>query len=140
MSTPANYILFVDDDDDDRQLLQECCEQLGGGVRTFFLTSGEAVFQFLASLYSADAFPSLIVLDVNMPGMGGGEVLLRLKRNSLYRHIPVVIHSTAAHLSSQYATLGAAAFCPKGSTYAQWQRNVSSFFQHVLPSPSALTL
>src|SRR6476661_8816873 len=101
MSATANYILFIDDDDDDRQLIQDCCEQLGVGLRARFLSSGEALLRFLSSLRDLDDYPSLIVLDINMPVMSGAETLLCLKRHPLYRHIPVVIHSTAGQELSQ---------------------------------------
>ena len=138
MSTAPTYILFVDDDDDDRQLLQDCCEQLGLGLRARFLPSGEAVFWFLSTLSGFEAYPSLIVLDVNMPGMGGAETLLRLKRHSRYRQIPVVVHTTASYEPSQYTTLGADAFCSKACSYAQWKHNVASFFHRVSSSSGAL--
>ncbi|WP_162945036.1 response regulator [Flavisolibacter nicotianae] len=139
MSTTSTFILFVDDDDDDRQLLQECCEQLGFGLRACFLSSGEAVFWFLSTLSGPVAYPSLIVLDINMPGMGGAETLLRLKRNAQYRHIPVLIHTTDGHEPLQYTSLGAEGFCPKACSYEQWKRNVASFFTRLSASPSALS-
>jgi CheY-like chemotaxis protein len=41
-------------------------------------------------------FPSLIVLDINMPVMKGLEALSILKTNDRYRNIPVVMFSTSA--------------------------------------------
>lgn len=39
--------------------------------------------------------PDLILLDVNLPGQGGFEVLSRIKSNAIYRTIPVVMLSAS---------------------------------------------
>lgn len=38
--------------------------------------------------------PSLIISDIRMPKMDGGEFLRYLKSNSLFKHIPVVMLSS----------------------------------------------
>jgi CheY-like chemotaxis protein len=40
--------------------------------------------------------PDLILLDVNLPGQDGFEVLSRIKSNAIYRTIPVVMLSASA--------------------------------------------
>ena len=42
-----------------------------------------------------DELPSLIVLDYNMPGLTGSELLSSLKTANRYRNIPKVILSTS---------------------------------------------
>lgn len=39
--------------------------------------------------------PDVIILDLRMPSMNGGEFLARLRANDLYRLIPVVVLSAA---------------------------------------------
>jgi twitching motility two-component system response regulator PilH len=41
-----------------------------------------------------EIYPDLIVMDVNMPGMNGFEVVQALKRNHQYAAIPVVMLTT----------------------------------------------
>jgi uncharacterized protein (TIGR02266 family) len=41
--------------------------------------------------------PDLIVLDLNMPRMGGVECCQILKRHELYRHIPIVMVTLSSH-------------------------------------------
>ena len=38
-----------------------------------------------------DLRPSALVLDVNMPGMDGFEVLMRMRRDTHIRHVPVIL-------------------------------------------------
>ena len=51
----------------------------------FPISSGEKLFQMLEGL-----LPALILLDIEMVGMNGFEVLGKLKANSRFAHIPVV--------------------------------------------------
>lgn len=41
--------------------------------------------------------PSLILLDLRMPGFGGLDVLKRLKKSSRYRRVPAVVLSTSTN-------------------------------------------
>ncbi len=78
----SNSLIFVVDD-----------EPEAGGVLTYYLEkSGKEVAQFLNGpdcLEALDRKPSLICLDINMPGMDGFEVLKRVKERD--SHMPVVM-------------------------------------------------
>jgi CheY-like chemotaxis protein len=41
-----------------------------------------------------EELPTLIVLDINIPGMDGIDILRYVKSELNYRHIPVVLYST----------------------------------------------
>lgn len=43
--------------------------------------------------------PALILLDINLPGLSGFEVLVKIKRHHECRNIPVVMLSTSGHAS-----------------------------------------
>lgn len=68
------HVYIVDDDDALRQSVEVLLEVAGGFVTRSF-ESGEA---FLAQLPEADA--GCVLLDLNMPGLNGIEVLRRLQR------------------------------------------------------------
>jgi CheY-like chemotaxis protein len=59
--------------------------------------------------------PDLIVLDINMPGGTGLEVLKRLRMSTKTQHIPVVVVSAEPNpeVESQARNLGAADFLHK---------------------------
>ena len=40
--------------------------------------------------------PCLIVLDYNMPGLNGADILRELGTNERYKHIPRIVWSTSA--------------------------------------------
>ena len=106
----APFILLVDDDEDDRFLMQLSFRECYPQVNLKTLGTPEELFPFLRSL-SNDQYPSLILLDFNMPRLNGGEVLLRLKQSNLFSHIPVVVYSTGMNLlrQEQLTALGATA-------------------------------
>jgi adenylate cyclase len=107
---PGN-ILIVDDDPLNRRLLTKSLEQ--DGHRTTELDNGFAALQALGA---ADAErPDLVLLDVEMPGLDGIEVLERLKADDELRHVPVIMISGVEDSASIVRCIeaGAEDFLPK---------------------------
>ncbi|MEP6757911.1 MAG: response regulator [Actinomycetota bacterium] len=86
MQRPPGYVLIVDDDALNRRLLAKNLEE--DGHRTTQIDNG---FAALAAI-EADT-PDLILLDIEMPGLDGIEVLERMKDDARFRHIPVIMIS-----------------------------------------------
>ncbi|MCK5876647.1 MAG: response regulator [Candidatus Marithrix sp.] len=82
-------ILVIDDDVAVRDLLQKELSRLGYAVAT--ASNGEEGLRLAKKLR-----PDGILLDINMPGINGWQVLSLLKRNSLLSDIPVIIVSIEA--------------------------------------------
>jgi CheY-like chemotaxis protein len=92
-------VLVIDDDPNSRDLLQRMLEAEGYAVAT--ASSGEEGLDLARSLR-----PSLITLDVLMPGMDGWAVLRQLKADSDLQHTPVIMVSVTSEMDMAY-TLGA---------------------------------
>ena len=88
-----HHILLIDDDEEERYLLHEAFKAVGYNGHLKFLTSGEAALKYL-QLLSPPFFPSLIVLDFNMPGLNGAEILAQIKRMEGSTAIPIVFYSS----------------------------------------------
>ena len=90
-------IVLVDDDDEDAFVLRKAFS--GGRIPVDFehLLGGGDLMTYLSgvSRLSADRSPSLILLDINMPGMDGFEVLRKLRSEEATRAIPVVMFTTS---------------------------------------------
>jgi two-component system, chemotaxis family, chemotaxis protein CheY len=78
-------ILVVDDDADLRETLQLLLDD--SGYRVTAAASGQAALDLL----KAGARPSMILLDLMMPGMNGWQFLERARADSILDSIPVVI-------------------------------------------------
>jgi len=87
-------ILLVEDDPADQKLIKSMIEKQNIGHNLRATRSAEEALDFLRSGESfAEGFtqPDLIMLDLNMPGMGGKEFLKLVKNDDGLKQIPVVI-------------------------------------------------
>jgi CheY-like chemotaxis protein len=89
-------ILFVDDDPDDIEFYGDGMRSIQPGISIEEASSGLRAMEYLNEAKTRNELPSLIVLDVNMPKMGGHETLLEIKKDNALFSIPVVIFSTAS--------------------------------------------
>ena len=84
-------VLIVDDDDADVMMIEEALD--GTPVALQRATDGQAALDLLAR--AGVRRPDLILLDLNMPGMGGLQTLARLKADDELTTIPVVVLTTS---------------------------------------------
>jgi len=93
-------ILVADDDPDDRHMTQEAFTESKLANRLFFVEDGIEVFEYLdrTGRYAdpkSSPWPSLLLLDLNMPKMDGREVLGRLKADPRYCTIRPIVMTTS---------------------------------------------
>jgi len=96
--TKDQTILIVDDDGDFSDVLRQILQR--EGYRTLSVTNGEEALTTLKEIR-----PSLIFLDLKMPGMDGFAVLEHLRADDRWQSIPVVILSGADVSDTQRALL-----------------------------------
>jgi len=91
----ARDILIVDDDAVQMLVFRHLLQQLGCEHRCHSAENGLEALQFLRrqGAYGKAPKPELIILDLNMPGMNGCEVLVEIKRDPELRSIPVIMFS-----------------------------------------------
>ena len=92
-------VLVIDDDEHSRDLIRRALEVEGYSIAT--ARTGDEGLELAQSLS-----PSLITLDILMPGTDGWSVLSQLKKDPATRSIPVVMLSIASDRQMGYA-LGA---------------------------------
>ncbi len=85
-STKVANLLIVDDAPANLELLAGLLRRAGFRVRP--VPSGELALQA-----ARHELPDLILLDINMPGMNGYEVCVRLKADSALQAVPVIFLS-----------------------------------------------
>ena len=88
-------ILLVDDEEGIQLLYREEFEEEGFEVTTAY-NGAEALEQFSQEL------PDLVILDINMPGMNGIEVLRRMKE--INPNLPVILSSAYPEYKQDLST------------------------------------
>jgi two-component system, response regulator len=86
-------VLVVEDSLDDFEATQRAFRKAGLDKKIEHMKSGEEALQYLKT--PGNSWPSLILLDLNMPGMGGRKTLEFLKKNDTLKDIPVVVLTTS---------------------------------------------
>lgn len=91
-------ILLVEDDAGDQKLISKSMAAQKIANYLYTVRSGEEALEYLQHSKEGDEQcprPDLILLDLNMPGMGGKEFLRRIKSDEELDTIPVVILTTS---------------------------------------------
>ncbi len=123
ISNPKNLVYIVDDDPDDRQIILDAFLENNTAMDYVFIENGDELMQTLSGC-GEDDFPSLILLDLNMPGMLGMQALKEIKQNPRYTHIPTIVLTTSTLISDRSASysLGANCFLSKPASYSELVR------------------
>jgi CheY-like chemotaxis protein len=86
-------ILYVEDSPGEAFLLQEAVRTLNNNVQLVTAGDGEVALNLLLS---ASVRPCVIVLDLNLPGIDGTEVLKAVKSHPELSAIPTVMFAETA--------------------------------------------
>ncbi len=86
-------ILLVDDSEIDCRLTVEALRDAKLRNRMHVVHDGEAALEYLRR--PGERPPDLVLLDLNLPGLDGREVLEEIKSDPALKHIPVVILTTS---------------------------------------------
>lgn len=91
-------ILLVEDNPADIRLTQEAFKEGKLSNRLSIVSDGEQALAYLnrKSPFEHAKRPDLILLDLNLPGKSGREVLADIKNNPKLRQIPVIMLTTSS--------------------------------------------
>lgn len=112
-----NLVLLADDDCDDRELFTDVVSEISAAIH---VTTVENGLQLMSHLHETGAaLPSVIFLDLNMPGKSSRECLVEIKNNPRFNDIPVVIYSTSVNKKDIQEThgIGANLYVPKPNSF-----------------------
>ncbi|MGZ5189867.1 MAG: response regulator [Flavisolibacter sp.] len=90
-----NTILWADDDMDDLQMMREILLKNEQNFHIVEVGNGREALYFLEQALHHDKLPCLIILDINMPVLGGKETLTTIKNREEFKSIPVVVFTTS---------------------------------------------
>ncbi len=102
MTSNREPLLVVEDSNDDFKMLQRLMQRMDVLNPIYRCTNGDEALDFLyqsGSYKGSDTAPkpSVILLDLNLPGIDGRDVLERLKQDRTFQEIPIVIFTTSSN-------------------------------------------
>ena len=127
-------ILMIDDDEEDFSLVKEALVSRRLKVDLYWAQDGDEAMNFLfrKGEYVNAPTPNLILLDLNMPGKNGFDVLQDIKAHKDLRKIPVVILTSSGDeksVSRGYNT-GASSFMLKPLTFDEMANAMQSLCEY----------
>ena len=91
------HILLIEDNPADARLVHEALVEARLACKLNWKNTGGDARAFLSETVTADpaSAPDLILLDLNLPGVHGMEILSEIKTDPRLQHIPVIVLSSS---------------------------------------------
>lgn len=126
-------LLLVEDSVADAKLVALALEESGSTTQVTRAEDGAAALELLDRVLTGAALrPDLVVLDLNLPRVGGLDVLRRIKSDPDLRTVPVVVFSTSraeVDVAAAYAC-GASSYVVKPLDLHRFMEVVTSIEQY----------
>jgi len=123
-------ILLIEDSLADAKIIERALRESNISHHLTVITNGRDALTYLFALRESagpsDCQPDLILLDLNLPGLDGCQVLTRIKSDPGLRVIPVVILTTSHRDEDILRTYsaGANSYISKPDEYSSYRRLV----------------
>src|SRR4051812_7181421 len=139
---PVTDILLVEDNRADARPTVEAIREADSSVNLLTARTGEEALRMLQGEAGKPVSPKLIVLDLNLPGLDGRQVLRELKADPKIRHIPVVVLTTSDNEDDLWTSYreGANCYVTKPidlEDFVALIRSIEDLFLRRAPSPWA---
>jgi len=135
-----SYIVIVEDNPADVVLVREALSTNDVCCTLERYETGESALAALAKRESpADLnFPSLVILDWNLPILSGAEVLQTIRRWSRFHATPIAVltSSGSPRDRSQAMRLGATRYIQKPMNFEDFMQEVGGQIRELLAGPS----
>ena len=127
---PDFHILLVDDSLADVKIIERALRESNIQHRLTVIHDGRRALEYLERLQDpnipADREPDLILLDLNLPGIDGGQILAEIKKDIYLKSIPVVVLTTSRREEDILSTYqaGANTYIQKPSEFPRYREIV----------------
>ena len=150
IASHQSSLLLIEDSDEDFTAFVRFSRQFMSQHPIIRCRNGEEAIQFLEEANcndcsSAGNFPALIVLDLNLPGTDGREILTLITNHSQWKQIPTIIFTSSTTLKDiQFCyRQGARSYILKPIDIQQLEKTIKALWEYwfgivVLPSRSNL--
>lgn len=127
-----DYILHLDDDPEDVLLFRNAMLQFNPGLKYLNIDLPHQGLEFLDTTLN---LPCFIILDLNMPGMNGMDLLIAIKSNPRLRKVPIGILTTSSLISdSEFCKKHCDFYFLKPFEFSGYESIVTSMMDFCRPS------
>lgn len=118
-------LLFIDDDQDDLELFRDAIKIVDPTHRCLMVAKGDDGLRMLETVK-----PDRIFLDINMPGLGGWELVKSIRAREEFDEVPVYMLSTSGNVSERemFIRMGASKCLVKPNSFHE----LCEIFRNVL--------
>ncbi len=121
-------ILYVDDDMDDLLIISEAFERYTDHLSVVHASNGIEGLKTLENMSKKGSLPCLLIIDINMPIMDGKQMLQKLRAQTRYDGLPVILFSTSSSARDRkFAEENHAEFISKPNGYGELESLVEQF-------------
>ncbi|OQP38857.1 hypothetical protein A4H97_19300 [Niastella yeongjuensis] len=133
MKRVQTTILYIDDDQDDLLIFEESVNTLFPDITLFKAQSSEAGIDILNQLeLDKKPYPSLIMIDMNMPKMDGRQTLQHIRSVEKWQEIPVAIFTTSANRDDiEFCRHYGSACITKPMNFADYSLTLQKLFNQI---------
>lgn len=126
-----SLIVYADDDEDDLDFVVASFARYATELEVCAFQSGYAAYNFLLQSETSGQKPCLIILDINMPGMSGKELLTILRGHPFFDDTPIILFTTSnLESDAAFAKRHKAGFITKPIGSAQMEVIAEEFLSH----------
>ncbi|GAB2691607.1 response regulator [Mucilaginibacter koreensis] len=88
-------IIYIEDNEDFSEIVERAFTQVNDQAQLTIIDDGKTALQKIEAMAEAQHKPRLILLDMNLPGVSGLDVLRKIKETMALRCVPVVMFTTS---------------------------------------------
>jgi CheY-like chemotaxis protein len=126
------HILLIEDSHTDAKIIERALREGKVEHRLTVIRNGQQALEYLMSLNEPggppELEPDLVLLDLNLPGLDGSQILARIKADQFLRIIPVVVLTTSRRDEDvlQCYQAGANTYIQKPADYPRYRELVKT--------------
>ena len=120
-------IVLVEDEGADVLFMRKAFERGTLGFEVVACSSGPAFLAHMSEVASKQEPPDLVLLDLNLPGMSGLDILTQLRNGDVFPHVVVVVLTSSSYRRevTEVYVAGANAFVTKPARLADLDQLVA---------------
>jgi DNA-binding response OmpR family regulator len=130
MNKPEFKIVLIEDDPDDYEAFSRALKDYKS-LSIQWIDNGEDVLNQLNDLKSLN-LPDIILLDLNLPGIDGRDILKLLQNQNFKKFIPIVILTTSSEYKDimQSYKYGAHSYIQKPINFLDFKAKLNVLIQY----------